>query len=68
MTPDPQELVTLIRQVIKNKGLYAVNEQKTKNGVVHPLFNSSISLLGANTLQSGATSASLKIHEPRCSC
>ncbi len=38
MTPDPQELVTLIREVIKNKGLYAVNEQKTKNGVVHPLL------------------------------
>jgi predicted type IV restriction endonuclease len=38
MTSDPQDLINLIRLIVKNKGEYAVNEQRTKNGVVHPLL------------------------------
>jgi len=38
MTSDPQDLVNLIRSIVKNKGVYAVNEQRTKNGIVHPLL------------------------------
>ena len=38
MTSTPQSLTDLIRSIVKNKGIYAVNEQRTKNGVVHPLL------------------------------
>jgi hypothetical protein len=37
MTSDPQDLISLIRSILKNRGAYAVNEQATKQGVVLPL-------------------------------
>jgi len=37
MTSDPQDLVGLIRSILKHRGAYVVNEQATKQGVVLPL-------------------------------
>ncbi len=37
MTCDSQDLISLIRSILKNRGAYAVNEEATKQGVVLPL-------------------------------